>query len=546
MACYPRLPVRCSWLPGLWLVVAACTAPGPTDVRARSAAIVHGVDEDGYEEVLYLYNSAGVACTGSLVSDRVVLTAKHCVADVPEDGWFAGTGPTGDDLWYEGRSVVTTAGPELDGEDIALITLRDGPPVAPVALARDFGWYGVGDVLTLVGYGETEDGTAGRKKRTTSAIEVVGPAPDSYVADNEFALLGDDTGADHGDSGGPVFDGAGVQVGVMVRADGESWTICTRIDRFLDLVDGAIADAEDEPLPDDPDPVPDDPEPPAPGALGASCARGAECASGLCDGGRCTARCDVLDRDTCPGGFYCDGRGSCGEGRCVAGTPGSRRIGNECTRDDQCATLVCADPGDGTAPRCATPCPAGGGRGCADDMICHATTDGCGACLRAPDAAGAFGTGCADDADCASGRCYAPGPTGVCTAACGPGGRCAPGFECDGELCAPAGGAVGDSCQTKGDCATGMCGHAADGAGLCTRSCESDGDCGEGFACAETKNGGGACWPSGEQGARRSGGCAIGGQGGAGLPGAVAWAVLLVMTRGMRRRTRRRAGRPAR
>lgn len=512
--------MRWSVLAGFWLVVVGCAAPERDGARAHASAIVHGVDEDGYGEVLYLYNSAGVACTGSLVADRVVLTAKHCVADVPEDGWFAGTGPTGDDAWYEGVSVVTTAGPEMEGEDIALITLREGPPVDPVWLARDFAVYGVGDVLTLVGYGETEDGSAGRKKRTTGAIEIVGPAPDSYVSDNEFGLLGDDTGADHGDSGGPVFDGDGWQVGVMVRADGESWTICTRIDRFLDLVDGAIADAEA--VPDDP--VPDDPEPPSPGALGASCARGGDCASGLCEDGACTARCDVLDGGSCPGGFYCDGRGSCGDGRCVAGRPGSRRIGNECTSDAQCATLLCADPGDGTAPRCATPCPAGGGRGCADDMVCHATTDGCGACLRAADAPGGFGTGCSADADCASRRCWSPGPEGVCTAACSAEGRCAPGFTCDGELCVPVGGAVGDACTTKTDCATGMCGRSsADGASFRTRSCFEDADCGDGYSCAETTGGDGACWPDEGAARRRGGGCAIGGSGSV---GGVFWILL--------------------
>ena len=520
-------------------VVAACAAPAGPSVRRHEAPIVHGVDENGYPAVLYLYNNAGVACTGSLIADRVVLTAKHCVADVPEDGWFAGTGPTGDDAWYEGASVVTTGGAQMDGVDIALITLRESLPVTPVPVARAFEWYGLGDTLTLVGYGQTEDGSAGRKKRTTSVIELIGPEPDSYVADNEFALLGDGTGADHGDSGGPVFDGAGTQVGVMVRADGEQWTICTRIDRFLALVDGAIDDAGDDPGPDDPGPGPDpdpDPDPghPPAGALGASCGRAADCASGLCEDAHCTSRCDVLDSSNCPDGFYCDARGSCGDGRCVAGTPGTRRIGNECDRDEDCATLLCANLGDGTASLCATPCPAGGGRGCPDGTICHATTEGCGACVRAPDTQGAFGTGCAADGDCSSGICFAPGPTGVCTAPCGLGGRCAPGFECDGRLCAPAGGRLGESCQSKTDCATSVCGRDADGNGLCTQPCTADDECGDGFACAQTTGGGGACWPSDGSAAQRSSGCGIAPDGA--TPAASTSLLLLALALASRRR----------
>jgi len=470
---------------------AACVDPGEPAPESRTAAIINGQDENGYEGTLYLYNLGGVACTGTLISDHVVLTAKHCVLDMPEDGWFAAVGPQGEQGQYEVASISTTDGRDLEGVDIALMTLRDAPGVAPVRIARDFGAYSAGDTLTLVGYGATEDGTAGRKRRTVGDIYSIGPDGQNGVWDNEFLVYGDSSGAGHGDSGGPVFDAGGTQVGVMVRANLYDVTICTRIDRFLDLVDAAVAaDGGGGEV---------EPPPPDPSGMGDACSGASACETGLCDDGVCTTSCDLVRGASCPTGWYCDARGSCGDGVCMQGEPGSGRVGATCTTDVECATRLCAD--DGSGGRCATPCDPAANDVCGAGTACVATLGGCGACLatggEGGGSGGGFGTGCGSAADCRSGWCFEPGAQGVCTAPCGVDGSCPGGFECDGTMCAPAGGALGDTCLSRSDCASGMCGHSGgDVEGLCTMSCTDDATCGPGYACVPTQQGAGACWPS--------------------------------------------------
>jgi hypothetical protein len=93
-------------------------------------------------------------------------------------------------------------------------------------------------------------------------------------------------------------------------------------------------------------------------------------------------------------------------------------------------------------------------------------------------------------------------------------------------MCAPAGGALGDTCLSRHDCASGMCGKSGGAVeGMCTMSCSDDTACGAGWACVATRQGAGACWP--RDGAGRAGlpvegltstGCHAGGGVGPGVP----------------------------
>ena len=64
----------------LTLLALGCAAGDPV-FDGSSQPIVDGELESGYPEVVFLYNISGAACTATIISPRVVLTAKHCVQD---------------------------------------------------------------------------------------------------------------------------------------------------------------------------------------------------------------------------------------------------------------------------------------------------------------------------------------------------------------------------------------------------------------------------------------------------------------------------------
>ncbi|MBN1774751.1 MAG: trypsin-like serine protease [Deltaproteobacteria bacterium] len=220
------------------LAFAGCAAEA---VSTDRLPIVDGTLEPGMDPVVYIFHEWGFACTGTVVSPRVVVTAKHCLpARASPEGWHVMVGPG----WHgftDDYGVVetrTTPGEDYTEGDIGV-----------VLLARDFTqgfvrwaflpWPGFGilSTVTSVGYGQSiagDDSSSGVKYRRDGYVSSLGRLNYSST-DNRVCS---------GDSGGPsLFEG--VLVGVASEA---LVGVCsgasnfTTVAAYADLVREALED----------------------------------------------------------------------------------------------------------------------------------------------------------------------------------------------------------------------------------------------------------------------------------------------------------------
>jgi len=272
----------------------ACSAR--TDV-ARDA-IVNGSPSDGAQNnvVLVYYPSQRFVCTGTLVAPSVVLTARHCVMDLPtgnsvgcgSDGEAVTGGDVGDDYpaselevyvgdtrssffpapTAHGTKIVHDDATNLCDHDVALLEIA--PPVTDVTPARLVldAWPSVDEAVTVVGWGVSGEQGITRRRAERSGVDVLSVGPAVYqgvdVPPNGF-LLGESIC--NGDSGGPAFDADGVILGVasygtngMAESDSDPLAACvdagdgvlntfTSIAPFADTILKAFADTGAPPPP---------------------------------------------------------------------------------------------------------------------------------------------------------------------------------------------------------------------------------------------------------------------------------------------------------
>lgn len=189
----------------------------------------------------------GFACTGTVASPRVILTAAHCVEDIergtftPSGQYRVATGTTspGEALRENVFKVVEThVFPGFDPGTLrgdAAILILDRPTAAPpiaLAGAADAGLYAGGAAMQLAGWGLTK-ANAVKAPETLRSTTMVVQSPSfceqktkrfypEFSASAQFCALDAPTkksGGCFGDSGGPGIgqraDGTPVELGII-------------------------------------------------------------------------------------------------------------------------------------------------------------------------------------------------------------------------------------------------------------------------------------------------------------------------------------------
>jgi hypothetical protein len=317
----------------------------PEQVSTTQLAIVDGTESTPDENYAVLLNHADGNdqfswCTGTMVAPNLVLTARHCLAEMKKEPFVcdaSGNGSGGATIVSErtprdirvftgvtrptdpeatpnavGARFITDGWPHICNHDIAFLIL-DHPLDTPIAAIRADPRPRAGDQFFVLGWGlARESGLNGtppsERRRRVGNIRTVGPARDTVanigIPDAEMAV-GEATC--EGDSGGPVLDpDSRAVIGVVSRGTSGgiadptkafescvgATNIMSLIWSFEDLITTAFTAAGQAPK--------------LMRTLGATCTADNECDSNICtlDGAKsyCSRPCYG---QPCPAGYSC-------------------------------------------------------------------------------------------------------------------------------------------------------------------------------------------------------------------------------------------------
>lgn len=274
----------------------ACVSCGSADdppLGVSRQGIIRGVESTPELDAVVLvmhYDAIQVGggaagCTGTMLTPRLVLTARHCVAVTDESAScdaagnatfggairgnhdarkiyaFAGRERpdflSGLEKGARGVEIIDDAAKSLCNHDIALVLLdRALPGVKTAPLRLDAGPR-QGETVTVVGFGVTDTTSTPAKRQQRGGVKVLSVGPAERLGPAEFRV--DESGC-AGDSGGPAIAAStGAVLGVLSRGGNDKGSVgppqvCfgaenvfTSVAKYGDLIAAAYAKAGQKP-----------------------------------------------------------------------------------------------------------------------------------------------------------------------------------------------------------------------------------------------------------------------------------------------------------